>query len=396
MPSRWGLIMRLGIVGGKLQGIECAYLARKAGYETVVIDRHDNAPALSLADEAAVLDVISQAEEAKRVLSDCDAVLPANEELSTLTALDRMSRRSEVPLLFDLSAYRTSSSKLLSNELLKGLNVPMPLPWPDCSYPVVVKPSSLSGSAGVMRADDKDGLARGLQRVKELNDGAVVQEFVEGPSISIEVIGDGKNAVPLVTTEVIIDYSYDCRMVKCPLTGVDAEVEASFREWGRRIAEHMSLRGIMDVEAIVHKGVPKVLEIDARMPSQTPAAAYNATGVNLIEVLVDAIVRGRLEAPVPRQGAAIYEHLAIDGDAMRSCGEGVFAQVRRPKLMRGLFGSEEMITDYEPGRKSWRATMICTGATPDEAWEKRSGCIGRIIESNQISQYADPGMEVRA
>ena len=158
----------------------------------------------------------------------------------------------------------------------------------------------------------------------------------------------------------------------------------------------MSLRGIMDVEAIVHKGVPKVLEIDARMPSQTPAAAYNATGVNLIEVLVDAIVRGRLEAPVPRQGAAIYEHLAIDGDAMRSCGEGVFAQVRRPKLMRGLFGSEEMITDYEPGRKSWRATMICTGATPDEAWEKRSGCIGRIIESNQISQYADPGMEVRA
>mgnify|MGYP000865794621 CR=1 FL=1 len=387
--------MRLGVVGGKLQGIECTYLAGKAGYEVVVIDRHRAAPALSLADEVVILDVVSQVEETKRVLSDCDAVLPANEELTTLTALDRICRQIKVPLLFDLEAYRTSSSKVLSNELLRELNVPMPLPWPECGYPVVVKPSSFSGSVGVMRADNGADLARGLQRVKGLNDAAVVQEFVEGPNISIEVIGDGDRAVPLVTTEVILDESYDCRMVLCPLPGVDQETEGSFREWGRRIAERMSIRGIMDVEAIVHKGVPKVLEIDARMPSQTPAAAYNATGVNLVEVLVGAIVGKRLEEPVPKQGAAIYEHLAVDGATMRSCGEGTFAQVRQPRLMKNLFGSDEMITDYEPGRKSWKATMICTGATPEEAWERRNGCIDRIIESNQISQYIVPSTEGR-
>lgn len=388
--------MRLAIVGGKLQGIECAYLAKKAGFTTVVLDRRPSAPALSLADETVVLDVVSRSKEALRTFSDCDAILPANEDLATLTALDELSRKAGVPLLFDLEAYRTSSSKLLSNKLMNELNVLTPRPWPDCGYPAVVKPSSLSGSAGVMKASCHQELEEGLARIKELNDDVVIQEFVEGPSISIEVIGNGEDAVPLVTTEVIIDDDYDCRMVKCPFTGIDASAEEEFKEWGRRIAERMALRGIMDVEAILQDGFPKVLEIDARMPSQTPAAVYHATGVNIVETLVNAMMRDRLERPSPRPGAAIYEHIAVDGDLMRSCGEGVFAQVRSPKVRKGLFGSDEMITDYVPGRTSWRATIICSGATPAEAWEKRSACIDRIIDSAKVSRFECRGEEMRA
>lgn len=37
--------MRLCIVGGALQGMEAVFLASKAGYETVVIDRRPDAPA---------------------------------------------------------------------------------------------------------------------------------------------------------------------------------------------------------------------------------------------------------------------------------------------------------------------------------------------------------------
>lgn len=390
------MTMRLAIVGGKLQGIECAYLAKKAGYSTVVIDRRPNAPALSLADESMVLDVVTRKGEAADILADCDAVLPANENLGTLTDLEVLSQKVGVPLLFDLEAYRISSSKLLSNKLLSELDIPIPHPWPECGYPVVVKPSSFSGSSGVTKATCLPELNEGLSRIKALNDDVVVQEFVEGPSISIEVIGDGEEAVPLVTTEVVIDGSYDCRMVRCPFVGLDASREEQFGEWGRRIARRMSLRGIMDVEAIVHNGLPRVLEIDARMPSQTPAAVYAATGVNIVETLADAIVNDRLARPSTRPGAAIYEHIAVDGYVMRSCGEGVFAQVKRPKLRKGLFGSDEMITDYAPGRTSWRATIICSGATPEEAWDKRSACLNRIIRSCKISQFDQCQEETRA
>lgn len=388
--------MRLAIVGGKLQGIECAYLAKKADYTTVIIDRRPDAPALSLADEPVVLDIVSKEKEAVQILSDCDAILPANEDLVTLTALDELSRKAGVPLLFDLKAYGVSSSKLLSNNLLSELNIAIPRPWPNCGYPVVVKPSSLSGSMGVMKATCQQELEEGLNRIKVLNDDVVIQEFVEGPSISIEVIGNGEDAVPLVTTEVIIDSDYDCRMVKCPFSGLDASMEEEFGEWGRKIARRMSLRGIMDVEAIVYEGLPRVLEIDARMPSQTPAAVYNATGVNIVETLVNALVNDKLERPLPRQGAAIYEHIAVDGDVMRSCGEGMFAQVKGPKIRKGLFGSDEMITDYVPGRTSWRATIICSGEAPEEAWNKRSACIERIIDSARISRFECHGEGMRA
>ncbi|MGI5961464.1 MAG: 3-methylornithine--L-lysine ligase PylC [Methanomassiliicoccaceae archaeon] len=385
--------MRLAIVGGKLQGIECAYLAEKAGYDAVVIDRCSEAPALSLVDEAAVLDVTVHEKDALRIISDCDAVLPANEDLAALAALERLSSKAGVPLLFDLDAYRISSSKLLSNDMLSKLDVPMPRHWPECGYPVVVKPSSLSGSTGVMKASSQHELDECVRRIEELGDEAVVQEFVDGPGISIEVIGDGEDAIPLVITEVLSDHTYDCWMVRCPFQGLLRSME-EFEDLSSKIARQMSLRGIMDVEAIVQNGVPKVLEVDARMPSQTPAAVYNATGMNMIKVLVDALVHDRLERPIMGEGAAIYEHIAVDGGVMMSCGEGTFAQVRAPRVIRNLFGSDEMITDYLPGRKKWRATIICTGATPAEAWDKRNACIMRIIDSARISRYEGPGKEM--
>ncbi|MDY2625929.1 MAG: hypothetical protein SOV74_06415, partial [Coriobacteriales bacterium] len=39
------------VVGGKLQGVEICYLARQAGYHTVLVDRYAGVPASGLADE---------------------------------------------------------------------------------------------------------------------------------------------------------------------------------------------------------------------------------------------------------------------------------------------------------------------------------------------------------
>ncbi|MBI0584192.1 MAG: 3-methylornithine--L-lysine ligase PylC [Methanomassiliicoccus sp.] len=384
--------MKLGIVGGVLQGMEAAYLARKAGYQTVVFDRWDEAPAFSLADESIVLDVVKERKKAMRWLADCDAVLPANENMETLRMLDDMFRETEVPMLFDLKAYEISSSKVLSNQYMERQGVPMPGSWPECGYPVVVKPSGQSGSAGVIKATCDADLQRGIQKVRELNDEVIVQEFVEGPNISIEVIGNGSEAAPMVLTEVVLDNSYDCRMVKCPVDGITDEVSRSFSSDAQKLAEGISLRGIMDVEAIVKDGLPKVLEIDARIPSQTPAAVYHATGINLVERLVEALVEDKVDPNCPRHGAAIYEHIAVDGNVLRFCGEGAFSEVRRPRIEPGLFGSDEMITDFEAGKKCWRATIICSGATPENAWARRTRCIHDLMEQNSLITVGEAEM----
>ena len=73
---------------------------RKKRGSTVVIDRWSDAPALSLADEPVVLDIIKDEKKAARLFSDCDAVLPANENMETLEHLVGLFGRLEVPLIF--------------------------------------------------------------------------------------------------------------------------------------------------------------------------------------------------------------------------------------------------------------------------------------------------------
>ena len=41
----------------------------------------------------------------------------------------------------------------------------------------------------------------------------------------------------------------------------------------------------MDVEVILDDGVMKVLEVDARLPSQAPTTVYWSTGINIVQIL---------------------------------------------------------------------------------------------------------------
>ena len=43
--------MRVAVVGGKLQGVEVVYLAKKAGWQTLLIDKNPDVPATGLCDQ---------------------------------------------------------------------------------------------------------------------------------------------------------------------------------------------------------------------------------------------------------------------------------------------------------------------------------------------------------
>ena len=45
------MYMLIAVIGGKLQGVEAVYLAQKAGWEILVIDKNPDAPATGLCDK---------------------------------------------------------------------------------------------------------------------------------------------------------------------------------------------------------------------------------------------------------------------------------------------------------------------------------------------------------
>lgn len=384
--------MKIAIVGGILQGMELTYLARKAKYESVVVDRDPSAPAASFADSFVQCDVVSEPEKAREIFADCDAVIPAMEEADALASLDSILGGMNVPFLFDLRSYGISSSKIESNKVMARDGIPLPRPWPECGFPAIVKPSSQSGSVGVSVARNDAELERGLRKVEKLGDEPVVQEFVSGKSVSVEVIGDGTSSRSYVTTEVVLDSNYDCKQVVCEPGILPPAEDGAFGMMAETIADAMHLNGLMDLEAIYTDRGLRVLEIDARFPSQTPAAVLAGTGVNLLEEFVKSRCGGTPATPSP--GCSIYEHFTVSDGIIRTCGEKEFAHVDRPYVDKDFFGADEAITDYGRNANVWRATIINKGRTMQECLHKRREFITSVMKDCDLDEFIDKSPEM--
>ncbi len=380
--------MRLLVIGGKLQGTEAVYLAAKAGWETVLVDRRDAPPAAGLADRHVIADVVVDEALAKGLVTACDAVLPACEELTTLEWLAERVPAWGVPLLFDLDAYRVSESKLASQRLFAELDVPQPLPWPSCGFPAVVKPDSASGSEGVSVVGDEAELAAALAGLAAGGRRPVIEEYVAGPSLSLEVLAWDGHAVPLQVTGLEFDAVYDCKRVVAPVGeaaaggpaaagpgdpcawdhAVAPGTLAAFDAAAVRLAEGLGLNGLMDVEVMVHGADAKVLEIDARLPSQTPTVVYWSSGLNILELLHETATSGAPPrvARAPRR-ACVYQHVQAHDGLLEVAGEHVMGSAAPLQLVEGFFGVHEALTDYRRGARVWAATLIATGKGVDEA-----------------------------
>ncbi len=149
--------MLVAIIGGNLQGVEAAYLAKKAGWEVLLIDKNPQAGASLMCDRFLPLTITAQSDP-HDILKDVDLIIPALENNGVLGILKKWSLETAIPLAFDMEAYSVSSSKKKSDRIFREIHIGAPKPWPECGFPVVVKPDSESGSRGVKIFHDEKEL----------------------------------------------------------------------------------------------------------------------------------------------------------------------------------------------------------------------------------------------
>jgi len=369
----------VAIIGGNLQGVEAAYLAKKAGWEVLLVDENAQAPASQLCDRFLPLCIGSKTNP-NEILKDVDLILPALEDKPTLDILQAWSLGTGIPMAFDMEAYAISCSKKTSNQVFKEVGITTPNAWPQCDFPIVVKPDGESGSRGVKIIRDEEELSSTFP-AKDALDQRVAQAYLEGPAYSIEVMGLPGHYMPLLVTELQMDPEYDCKRVKAP-SGLDATQVMALEQMVRCVAERIQLKGLMDMEVILHKGQLKVLEIDARLPSQTPTAVFHATGINMVERLGDLFLAGKMNIdPVTQTQAVIYEHIRVEENDIQVAGEHIMTGVGALKRYPGLFGAHEVITNYHPALNEWVATLILTGTNMEALYGKRQEVYNRIRNS---------------
>jgi pyrrolysine biosynthesis protein PylC len=383
--------MRVAVMGGKLQGVEATYLAKKAGWEVIVFDRRQRAQASGLADAFQCLDILADREKVLACLTGIDVIIPAVEDAAVLAALKDIAGTMRIPLAFDFKAYSVSSSKLISNLLFYDLGIPAPRPWPDCRFPLILKPSGLSGSEGVQIIRTREDLNNILNQDAGVD--WVIEEYLSGPSYSIEVFGFAGEYRVFQITELEMDRVYDCKRVLAPAE-LDYRLLSEFENIALKLARELALVGIMDVEVILHNGKLKVLEIDARLPSQTPSAVYHSSGINMVECLGYSFLQGSLYIPIPKRPVAseryvIYEHLKVTAEKIEIAGEHILAEAGPLKRVADFFGADEVLTDYTSGKKEWVLTLITRGTTPETVWDKRDMVLQRIQAAFHIPTVVD-------
>ncbi|MDG6244668.1 MAG: 3-methylornithine--L-lysine ligase PylC [Methanolobus sp.] len=301
------------IIGGKLQGFEVTYLAHKAGINVVLVDRREQPLIRSMVDSFHCFDIIHEPEKLRRICENVDAIIPVNENLRTIEFLRSIQKELTCPVIFDFDAYYVSMDKKRSKDYFKSIGIPAPADKPE-KPPYFVKPPCESSSIGTSIIYDN-------RELEGLDPSMIIEEYLEGDVVSLEVIGDGKHFAVVKETLIHIDSNYDCHMV------TPMEKYPEFRKICYELAKNLNLFGIMDVEAIDSPRGLKVLEIDARFPSQTPTVVYHSTGINLVELLIKAFSEGVTEIEnTPVKNYCIYEHLLLKNGKLEPVGEHVLSQ----------------------------------------------------------------------
>ena len=369
--------------------MEITYLARKAGFETVLLDRWRDAPATGLCHRFVAVDLTDR-DALTGALESVDLVIPATENAEALRSVAQWCEENEVPLAFHPGAYAVSSSKSTSDSLFRELGIPAPAPWPDCSFPVVAKPDGESGSKGVEVFPDRRALQARFGIIPA--PGRVLQAYLSGPTYSIEVVGSPGHYTGLQITRLEVDSAFDCKRVLAPAS-LPAHLAGSLEGAAVTLAEAVGLSGIMDLEAVLHEGRLKALEIDARFPSQTPSAVYHSTGFNMVEALAGIFLPEEGGVPLsihvgPARGS-VLEHIRVEGGELAVCGERIMAEAGPLHLETDFFGAQEALTNYAPERDGWVATLMVTGSDLPDAWNRRERVIKEIQDRCGLTGYCD-------
>jgi pyrrolysine biosynthesis protein PylC len=188
----------------------------------------------------------------------------------------------------------------------------------------------------------------------------------------------------LQVTGLEFDKLFDCKRVTAPVVA-DAALLAAFEDAARRLAQGVKLDGVMDVEVMVHGSEPKVIEIDARLPSQTPACVLHSSGINIVKLLVEAFVGGGLPAVDrrPKRGA-VYQQVRAARGRLEVLGEHVVGSARPLAWWPGFAGAHECLTDYTPGVAEWVAIIITDGPDLRRARQKADDVVHRIADEHNL------------
>jgi biotin carboxylase len=357
---------------------------RVRGYRSILVDYLENPPAAPLADEHARVSTLDPeavrevAEANKAVLVIATCVDQANVVAIGVSEALGLPRPYSHQTASDI-ANKARMKRLVENAGIATarhvhLNDAASLPPQNLRFPLVVKPADSNGSAGVRRADTpeefSDYLARALKisRVGQ----AVVEEFVEGPELSIDCfIEKGRAKIVLVRRKYNMRNAGEGAVIQS--TGSIApwplgELHDVIEEQITRLAASTGLDNVpLLVQAFMTPNGISIIEFAARLSGGTGAATtLRASGFDAVEASIDSWL-----------GVPVKVQLCPSG--LYSMTNTIYAA---PGILGRVDGVDELISD---GTMSEMLTYRMPGAEIGADMSTRSRVGAFLVTGPDIS-----------
>ena len=322
--------MKVLFIGSRLYD-DVAYHVDKLGIESIITESNEEAPNLDLATKYYIVPRGMDKPMEIAIEENVDAIVPLlgiDPPLRDVAKMkEEIEEKHDIPVISsNINAVEIASDKIKTKEFFKsiGLNVPPAnvlkkddfktedefLEKLGFDFPIVLKQGEGQGGKDICITSKYEDVLEYFNTFEQ----ALIEKFIEGSEVSIEVIGWNGEYLPLVPVykgETSLEGIHPIKRLRygpCDFASFDNE---EFRKIAKHIAENLKSEGTIDMDLIYSKDENKVyaIEINTR-PSGTRYLSFACTDLNPLNLLVDIAV-GKFDVKDLERNMKRYSTLEI-------------------------------------------------------------------------------------
>ncbi len=288
------------IIGASILQLPAIKRAKELGYYIGVIDYDPSAVGIPYADEyfnVSTIDIEGVVKTAEQFAPDGIMTLATDMPMRSIAAA---CERLGLPgITFDTAVKATDKGEMIKAFAAGGVEHPwyFILSSPkeldgvigEITFPCISKPTDNSGSRGVMLIHNADELREAIAYSSQngRSGGVIVEEYMRGPEVSVEIIVlDGVPHVLNVTDKLTTGAPHFVEMGHSQPSRLPAADLLKIRDLAARAALAVGIQsGPVHAEIILTENGPKMVELGARMGGDciTTHLVPLSTGVDMIE-----------------------------------------------------------------------------------------------------------------
>ncbi len=292
------------ILGGSHRDIPLIKASQDLGYFVITLGNKDYYLGHNYSNKAYKIN-FNDLEKVKEIINkeDIDYILPGSGEESYLNTVKLAHELNignfDIPEVSNLVHNKWKFKEFcLKNNIStpKGIFYMNDNDLIDLNFPIVVKPTNLSGGRGVEIVNSKEELVKSLLEAKKVTNEIFLEEFIEGKLIAYSIFLKNKKIIYGFTGEdktylnkYLITTAFPCKVKEETLQKMKYDIE--------RIAKLLNLvDGMFHLQIMIKDDIPYIIDVTRRIPGDLyPYLIEYCDGVEYSKAVVKSYTTGIID-----------------------------------------------------------------------------------------------------